>query len=31
VSLELMGMGFVEDHDAAFERLCASLLAGLRP
>ena len=31
VSLELMGIGFVEDQDAAFERLCTSLLAGLRP
>jgi AcrR family transcriptional regulator len=31
VSLELMGIGFVEDQDAAFERLCGSLLAGLRP
>jgi AcrR family transcriptional regulator len=31
VSLELMGMGFVEDQDAAFDRLCVSLLAGLRP
>jgi AcrR family transcriptional regulator len=31
VSLELMGIGFVEDQDAAFDRLCTSLLAGLRP
>jgi hypothetical protein len=31
VSLELMGIGFVEDQDAAFERLCTSLLEGLRP
>src|SRR5580692_4216739 len=31
VSLELMGIGFVEDQDAAFDRLCTSPLAGLRP
>jgi AcrR family transcriptional regulator len=31
VSLELMGIGFVEDWEAAFERLCATMLRGLRP
>ena len=31
VSIELMGMGFVEDWDAAFDRLCTTMLRGLRP
>jgi AcrR family transcriptional regulator len=31
VSLELMGMGFVEDQSAGYERVCTSLLRGLRP
>ena len=31
VSLELLGIGFVEDQDAGFDRVCASLLRGLRP
>jgi AcrR family transcriptional regulator len=31
VSLELLGMGFVEDQDASFDLVCVSLLAGLRP
>jgi len=31
VSLELLGMGFVEDQDAGFDRVCTSLLRGLRP
>jgi AcrR family transcriptional regulator len=31
VSLELTGMGFVEDQDAAYERACTALLRGLRP
>ncbi len=31
VSLELAGMGFVEDQDAGFELGCRSLLRGLRP
>jgi AcrR family transcriptional regulator len=31
VSLELMGMGFVEDRDAAFDRSCTTMLRGLRP
>ncbi len=31
VSLELLGMGFVEDQDAGFDRVCRSLLRGLRP
>jgi AcrR family transcriptional regulator len=31
VSLELLGIGFVDDVDAGFERVCATLLAGLRP
>jgi hypothetical protein len=31
VSLELMGIGFVEDWDAAFDRLCTTMLRGLRP
>jgi AcrR family transcriptional regulator len=31
VSLELMGLGFVEDQDAWYDRLCEALLRGLRP
>jgi AcrR family transcriptional regulator len=31
VSLELTGIGFVEDQDEAFQLVCASLLRGLRP
>jgi AcrR family transcriptional regulator len=31
VSLELMGIGFVEDQDAGFDLGCRSLLRGLRP
>ena len=31
VSLELLGIGFVEDRDAAFDRSCTALLRGLRP
>jgi AcrR family transcriptional regulator len=31
VSLELMGIGFVEDWDAAFDRLCTTMLRGLSP
>jgi AcrR family transcriptional regulator len=31
VSLELLGLGFVEDQDAAYDRLCEALLRGLRP
>ena len=31
VSLELLGLGFVEDRDAGYERLCKALLRGLRP
>jgi AcrR family transcriptional regulator len=31
VSLELLGIGFVEDQDAGFDRVCSSLLRGLRP
>jgi AcrR family transcriptional regulator len=31
VSLELLGIGFVEDQSAAYERLCEALLRGLRP
>jgi hypothetical protein len=31
VSLELLGIGEVEDQDAGFDRTCRSLLAGLRP
>ncbi len=30
VSLELTGMGMLEDQDAAYERSCATLLRGLR-
>jgi AcrR family transcriptional regulator len=31
VSLELLGVGFVEDPASGFERVCGTLLAGLRP
>jgi AcrR family transcriptional regulator len=31
VSLELMGMGFIEDQDAGFNLVCSSLIRGLRP
>jgi AcrR family transcriptional regulator len=31
VSLELLGLGFVEDHDLWYDRLCEALLRGLRP
>ena len=31
VSLELLGLGFVEDHDVWYDRLCEALLRGLRP
>jgi hypothetical protein len=31
VSIELMGMGFVEDRETAFDRLCTTMLRGLRP
>ncbi len=31
VSLELCGMGFVDDHDAGADLLCATMLRGLRP
>jgi AcrR family transcriptional regulator len=31
VSIELTGMGFVEDQDAAYDRGCAAMLRGLRP
>jgi AcrR family transcriptional regulator len=31
VSLELVGIGFVEDQEASFERVCATVLAGLSP
>jgi AcrR family transcriptional regulator len=31
VSLELMGIGFVEDQAAGFDRVCKSLIAGLSP
>jgi AcrR family transcriptional regulator len=31
VSLELTGMGFLEDQDASYERACIALLRGLRP
>ena len=31
VSLELIGIGFVEDQDTAFDRVCVALLRGLRP
>ena len=31
VSLELLGLGFVEDRDAGYDHLCEALLRGLRP
>jgi AcrR family transcriptional regulator len=31
VSLELLGLGFVEDHDVWYDRLSEALLRGLRP
>jgi AcrR family transcriptional regulator len=31
VSLELCGIGFVEDEDAGAEMMCAAILEGLRP
>jgi AcrR family transcriptional regulator len=31
MSLELLGIGFVEDKAAGYDRLCTSLLLGLRP
>jgi AcrR family transcriptional regulator len=31
VSLELVRLGFVEDRDAGYDRLCEALLRGLRP
>ena len=31
VSLELLGIGFVEDQDTCFDQLCTSLLRGLHP
>ena len=31
VSLDLLNLGFVEDRDAGYERLCRALLRGLRP
>ena len=31
VSLELLGIGFVEDQEAGYDRLCTALLLGLRP
>jgi AcrR family transcriptional regulator len=31
VSLELLGLGFVDDHDVWYDRLCEALLRGLRP
>jgi hypothetical protein len=31
VSLELMGMGFVEDQDEGFNQVCATILRGLQP
>lgn len=31
VSLELLGIGFVEDLDAGFDRMCTTVLAGLSP
>jgi AcrR family transcriptional regulator len=30
VSLELLGLGFVEDQDTPFDRACSALLSGLR-
>ena len=31
VSLELLGIGFVEDQETGYDRLCEALLRGLRP
>ena len=31
VSLELMGMGFVEDQEQGFDQVCATILRGLAP
>ena len=31
VSLELMGIGFVEDQQAGFDRVCSTMLDGLSP
>jgi AcrR family transcriptional regulator len=31
VSLELQGIGFAENQEAGFDRVCSSLLTGLRP
>jgi AcrR family transcriptional regulator len=31
VSLELLGIGFVDDQDAVFDRACTAVLLGLRP
>jgi AcrR family transcriptional regulator len=31
VSLELLGIGFVEDQDAGYDHLCRALVRGLRP
>jgi AcrR family transcriptional regulator len=31
VSLEMLGLGFVDDHDVWYDRLCEALLRGLRP
>jgi AcrR family transcriptional regulator len=31
VSLEMLGISFVEDQDAGYDRLCEALLRGLRP
>jgi len=31
VSLELLGIGFIEDQDVVFDRACVALLQGLRP
>ncbi len=31
VSLELLGMGMIEDEDSGFDRVCSTMLRGLRP
>jgi AcrR family transcriptional regulator len=31
VSLELLGIGFIEDLDTAYDRVCVAMLRGLRP
>ena len=31
VSLELLGIGIVEDEDSGFDRVCSTMLRGLRP